>query len=659
MGNKIVIGFKTTEDKFQPELGNYLYYENLYEYIDEIESYKNNNYCKTDIFIINAELFSESLKPVFYKGIDLVEWIRVKLRLLNPILVFGFTPLEQLISLKPESIIIFGENILYRQLPFSIKQIEKLTPKLFPLESEKDLVTFYKDIVKKTFDIKGFEHSFANKYGIRLMKEAFETTTNEKFQVDESNSIKTTLDFSKADFLYRINSDDGDSYFKSQIIDRTGKGSLTTFRDLMSKGNRIFHIDDEGDTQKWYDFVKVLGKLNDGNYKSISKGKLLINDRINTEFVLNEIELFQPNLILIDLRLLGQKESNVQEFYDYTGAILIEDIRKINPWIPIVIISATSQLKSLENLQEYPYNITSLWSKPRVDSGVIDIYEKLDDLLAKINSALKLYSNEAEKWITEAQYRIIEKESVMFNADFIDQYDEFIFDANYFCETSDKIINHHLYFSKLIKYLAKKNKSIIIIDDVLSEVFLNSIKKNSEEFKKISQFSLNRLIMYRKDGRIMRKDRLINNLIDKKLVPEFEENSDGKFDIYFSLKIKQESCRQEINAIDKVESYRQELIQTSNIHADNIFKFLINHLVKFRNKKVLFVSDDLICKREIGLRMAWKGVKINDHFFRENIQINRITTRHSNNLNFKDNNGVVKCSLMKNQAFISKITKLN
>ena len=182
-----------------------------------------------------------------------------------------------------------------------------------------------------------------------------------------------------------------------------------------------------------------------------------------------------------------------------------------------------------------------------------------------------------------------------------------------------------------------------------------------KDFKKISAFSLNELIKNKGQGHFKRFNSRITRLVDKQLIPERIENKEDKKkrDIFFSYKIKQEEGLSKTQSEKRVKLYKKNLKQKTNVHADNIFKFLIRDLIS-NNEKVLFVSDDLLCKQEIGLMLTNgdENFDITQYFFREfkNGEINKKTYKHKVLFHIEGESHNL-CTLIKNKRFIREISK--
>lgn len=484
MEANVVFGFKSFEENGQIEpFGKdslYVRYNNFTDYLKFVSSLlekgiaqignQKYHYNPSDIFIVNAEL----LKPIDFAGIELVKWMRIKYRLLNRIIVLGYTPFGYLMNIKPTNTILFGKGIVYRRLPFPLNQVENNARKITPIKNEDELVKDYADLIKADFSIEGLEHSFANKYGIRLMGKAFEECTQEHFSISSSLANDNKLLISKANFIYRDSFEEA-IFNKEKINNDEFTGSLNLFRDLMTKNNSILHIDDEGDSENWYAFVQKLGNIKEANYKTISRSILTKDGQINTTGILDKIKEQKPTVLLIDLRLLGNKEAE-ESIESISGVKLIKSIREINPWLPIVVISATSKLRSLELLTKHPYNISALWSKPRVDSGKINIFEKLNDLLEKVNAAICQYTIQTEKHNVVTDFHLKKEQNNSPTPPEFHEASQYYLDTN--CLFSQKEISTkiHLALQKICTYKSETNETtspkIVVLRDVVSELQL-------------------------------------------------------------------------------------------------------------------------------------------------------------------------------------------
>ena len=128
---------------------------NISQKIKEIIS--NNN---TIPIVINIEGTYENAKRQEQKGVEILLWLRCKFRISNPIIVYSFQNIHQLLNKKPENYIICSEGCYYFHLPFDFSRLNFSL--LEPVKSWGGL----KKYLKPAFSIEEFRHREANWWGL-------------------------------------------------------------------------------------------------------------------------------------------------------------------------------------------------------------------------------------------------------------------------------------------------------------------------------------------------------------------------------------------------------------------------------------------------------------------------------------------------------------
>lgn len=549
-----------------------------------------------DLIIINldASLVNRQNKH----GIDILKYIRFKCENDKKIISVSIREVSDWISEKATNSILIAPNNYYLQLPI---ERNKLVYALYGLEhlEYKDLKKAYFPFVYPDFNFNDFNHSFSNSYGFYIMEKFFKEFLDNDYKLKPNEGNKL-LDFAKADFL-----------FKHSVISKNQKIRLKNSYNYISNFDdqkQIVHIDDEGD-QQWYTLFSEIFKKHKyvplNNIVKADGNKILLNKPSIIERLKN---IKAIDLILIDLRLLGQHEDK-KPLEQLSGSNLIKAIRKeVDSAVPIILVSATDRLKSISLLQEYPYNVNYFWQKPRVDKGKINLAIVFNDLFEKVNKALLQYRLPVQKIMSRTEYDL-KKWGDTFNSqqlnNSLSQYDYFIFDTNFFCETTESYSKYLLAYYKLFKILNSLNeKKIIIIRDVVSEIFLNSIKNgsNREELRIVSSFSLKILKEHLRTNTISNLHHQVERSADNALIKGIKEN---KFKnnwevIYTTFKV-EDSFEKEADANKFLELSKNKTV----LHADTTFKNLIRHSIQ--NKNILFISDDKGCRYGIAKELGFGG----------------------------------------------------
>lgn len=148
--------------------------------------------------------------------------------------------------------------------------------------------------------------------------------------------------------------------------------SISALRNkLKDKSPKILYIDDQA-SDGWSNIFQhiIYGKENNSNFEVIQpKEKDTINAEYFTNIVDKEIIKHNPDLILLDLRL--NRESGVRvEVENLSGAVLLKEIRKHYPGIPVLMTTASNKSWSYEELQRI--GCDAFWTKEGVDTGMTE-----------------------------------------------------------------------------------------------------------------------------------------------------------------------------------------------------------------------------------------------------------------------------------------------
>lgn len=140
-------------------------------------------------------------------------------------------------------------------------------------------------------------------------------------------------------------------------------------KQVQGRSPKILYIDDQG-ADGWSNiFQHIIYNKEDESLFDVIQPKT--DDKINaqyfTDVVSKKIESHNPDLILLDLRL--NKESGVRiEVENLSGAVLLKEIRKQYPGIPILMTTASNKSWSYEELQRI--GCDAFWTKEGVDTGM-------------------------------------------------------------------------------------------------------------------------------------------------------------------------------------------------------------------------------------------------------------------------------------------------
>lgn len=140
---------------------------------------------------------------------------------------------------------------------------------------------------------------------------------------------------------------------------------------LQKKSPKILYIDDQAD-EGWSNIFQhiIYNKEENIQFEVIQPNT---DDTIDSQYftgsIVPKIENHNPDLILLDLRL--NKESGVRfEVENLSGAIILKEIRKQYPGIPVLMTTASNKSWSFEELQRI--GCDAFWSKEGIDTGMTE-----------------------------------------------------------------------------------------------------------------------------------------------------------------------------------------------------------------------------------------------------------------------------------------------
>lgn len=585
--------------------------------------------CINSVFLINAELSGGlNSQRIDFKGIEILKEIRIKHKLLCPILLCGFLELSNILENHPEHLIITAPGNKYLQFPFSKSTFENVSKGLKTFDTFKELKEVYRSFIKTDFDIRDIDHSFANEFGLELMIRAHNEISESKLQLEILNNEKLKGLIAKSDFLYSYSRNEN---LKPKIVSLRNK--LIEF--IKTQKKRILFIDDQGENA-WYDFYK--------NLLVVNNNQLCFCNIDNSSFCetpfIKEIKEFMPDIVLLDLRLKGDQEKH-SKIDKISGYQVLQTIKNKFPFLPVIITSATNKSDNLSALLKA--KAFGLWSKPRIEQGDIDIYEKYYDLLFIINDALSFYKYNEEKVPIKADYLINNIGNVNSNVkEYLNNYDLIVTDTNCWMmglnnqKTIDEVAR--LYKNIYITATTVSRDDFLIIDDVKREL-QEHLHKIIETEDKETQNQLNKnAIMAAYGISLMHKiifkqtiwiyDQHLTNLKigNRFSFKYYDENNviyEKCFEFNSSSRSYNEIYKREYRKIAEgyIENNLNNLNKRRKVFADLSFRNILFHKLtldstynKYENKKtkILFISDDIECKDNLYYLINKKCI-LTDH----------------------------------------------
>jgi CheY-like chemotaxis protein len=579
------------------------------------DAFKNlkSNIQTDDIFIING-LEDDIDDKKNRIGLNALKWLRIKYQLLNPIVLLTKYKAEAWLKLYPQDIIIASEGVRFFKY---FDDIIDNFPHLQPLISKETLNPF----IKADFNIQDIGHSWANYFGLILMEDAHSIIRKNKISFLSNEVDFPLLEKHKASFLY-TNLKNDDQIEKCRV-------KLDTIKTLFTY-KRILSIDDQGNDGWFKCYENLFYKEESENFYSYSP---VFKSNNEIEIILKKISSSNPDIIFLDLRLQGEKEKYLL-IDDISGYKVLKKIKEFYPSIPILIMSATNKAENLTALLKA--GASGLWTKPRVETNNLHIYEHYYELLDIVQNIINANNDVLSRLFSVSNFRIgqlmssrkdfdiyIKKTLNFDNLKNLDTsltqiiYSNYIIlDTNLFLYNKhsldakspvNQVVNHLIVKYQIAVYTLFEicrvlDKKLIIIDDVMQELFLKTIQ-NDKNLKKIASQSIKLISRLKKINRkvIINEYEIINYSLRNKEVSK-EKVQDDKYNVWKSEKRLVSIEKSE----NRAENKKDELKKADKgiLHADDTIKGLIyqkflNQTVQDRNT-ILLINDDNGCKYEVS-----------------------------------------------------------
>lgn len=457
--------------------GNDIQFESIFEFnsslneLDEKFSLELlHKLCQIDFDMV---FISDNLSnnPIDFSGINLACHIRLSQELGDkrycPIILLSDLDLSSVIKLVPlNSIFLTSRVILAKDSYSSYSFFKRNLNKFAPLNQS------------------NFKANFLEKIDIPMPKnhEDYHSITNEWSIAKWSKAIgakSELLDINTAKIEQSL-------YFKFQKainnIKQDNKRGLTKTSKFTPKTNgKILYIDDEYN-KGWEDiFLKYFLGHNLGEFefrfecfKNFDKDDTA--DALAKK-VMNKVTNYDPDLVIIDFRLTKNDFDDI-EFSDRSIVKIINFIKKINPGIQILVLSATSKSSHLKELQKL--DIVGYIKKESPQDRMIDTYENIAEFGKLVNVAL---SNKYLKEIYNLQ-NDIKKHSAKFSDETINKQIEFLFEvlnleSEKKFELATILILYSCFESITRYYMEEIDGSVVFRNDVLLD---SNFKKKKFEY---------------------------------------------------------------------------------------------------------------------------------------------------------------------------------
>lgn len=357
---------------------------NLADTIEEIEFFSLKKPLENQTRYI-IEISLDEKNPLNYDGLTIALKIYFKHLQKNllefEILLFGFDTKESIFQYSDYSFFLKCPNVSYKIVNFINNWQFDNTIK--PIHKEEAKTALLKVGIKPPTSYKT-HHSIANEWAI------FRWSTYLGINTSLEKEITNSLYFQYLMTIYEI-----------QDVDT--KKSFLPFK------GKILLIDDEME-KGWDKFFKGLKFSSDNQLKIDSIGKefkSLGNQESVIKFCEAKIEDFEPDTIILDLRLLDSDfdEKNPE---DLTGYKVLEKIKnEINKGIQVILFTASNKIWNYQSLLEVGFDGWVIKESPELSTDTSYTQNAIKELKAQIEKCLERANYLKPAWQTHDD--IVEK----------------------------------------------------------------------------------------------------------------------------------------------------------------------------------------------------------------------------------------------------------
>lgn len=279
------------------------------------------------------------------------------------IVLFGFDSKESLFWHSIYSYFLKCSNVYYKQIEFNTKWIY---PNNIKTIDKKEAIEVLKNIGIKPPTSYKSHHSITNEWSIFRWSSYLGIPTSLEKEVENS------LYFQYLKAIYEIDPIDSIKYF------------------LVGKG-KILLIDDE-EQKGWDAFFKRFKLPDDKNLKIKSIGrefKHLENKDLVIDQAIQEIKAFNPDVIILDLRL-HDSDFDEHKPEELTGYSILEKIKnEINNGIQVILFSASNKIWNYQALAQIGFDGWILKESPELSVDPQYTQNAVKDLKALIDHCLE------------------------------------------------------------------------------------------------------------------------------------------------------------------------------------------------------------------------------------------------------------------------------
>lgn len=605
--------------------------------VDEIKPHHRriewkNRAEKETIILINAEGFYNFDNREELPGVEILIWLRCKHYIVNPVVLYGFQNTASILQKHPEHLIIHSEGCFYLRLPFRPEQILKMN-----IKEVSDLSDIRKHLAA-AFNMEVFRHSFANKWGISRLKITQSIINSNQ---DDLGNIIDNKEILIAKFIYV--SDKFKDVIDTSLLANI-RLNIKRYHSYICN-QKVLYIDDQA-MNGWSDTLRKALNLTKDYFNVFNFFPEDINFLV--KLVLDRIRDFQPDCVLLDLRLRPDDEF-LKFGEQYTGAIVAEKIKNKYVSLPVIMFTASNKAENLrvalrkgcetlwtkEGIDEYKGINYSLQNNHRLVKSVYNSCRKFGSATAKVNYATDKLLEGLENRIHRINYTFLKNE--IKGVDIFENFNLIIPDTNFFIQDDEKLMPDHIGNIFILMHLCK---------------LLGNTKFhfNDEVFLELLKFSKMPIFKKRPENENIKteRSRYITSKIfawqSEKLI-DFGEAD--KINYGGKMRALPENSNEHLDSFDSIDEDFQSQKHLSDVDADKVLIQYITEQIQ-RGKRVLFITEDNGCAWHVGKELEELGLSITQ---KRNKKIKEFNQKRDINEKVEDNNGSVVYMRMDLTAF--------
>lgn len=378
---------------------------------------------KKALVLIHLKFRSNLYQSSMNAGAEVLEFLRFSQRLEGKentckevhCVVYSAMPLEKVLREQSNPSILYSPGTTYHHLTSDQIDLDwdSLAAKRFD-------PTLWISELRKSAHFETDNHSVANWWGVHRLARAHSAVTSSDYQADELDSHLRDLNNLKVVALHTRPESVGATELTKEQLKK-----IKNLRErIAGRKVKILHVDDEWNNG-WSKIIadiifgksKLIEKEGISDYFSAEIGTLRTltkfpqfdpDEKDNFvdelfEHVSRNIDTFEPNCILLDLRLAGNRE-NASQIEQMSGVQLMRLLRSSYKGLPVVMTTASNKAWSIEKLMQQ--GVDAYWIKERPDinatfnDSVIN-YTRLLELIEKTSGEKYRFLEQFAKCVKE------------------------------------------------------------------------------------------------------------------------------------------------------------------------------------------------------------------------------------------------------------------